>query len=54
MKLDHFPEREVSSVTKLLCKVADYERDHPVAARWFIVAAIGVVLLVSAVVERAA
>lgn len=52
MNLDHFPEREVSSVTKLLCKVADYERDHPVAARWLIGALILAIVVIAAIKER--
>lgn len=52
MSLAHFPEPEVSRVTKAFCALASFELNHPRIARGIIVAAIGVVLLVSAVVER--
>lgn len=49
-----FPKPEVSRVTKAFCALAAFELNHPRIARGIIVAVIGVILLFSAGVERAA
>lgn len=47
-----FPPREVSRVTKAFCALADFERNNEMLVKWLICAAMGVALLVSAIVER--